>query len=70
MTHRTITHADHMCLEENEIVMLIESHDMEGSGIYVWLRGPRVVWQILTDEAFEKSWEAVELHLGRSINRR
>lgn len=60
-TDRTITYADHASILSGEIVLLVEYHDMGDAGIYIWLWGDRVVWQVLKDDAFAQCWKLIVL---------
>ena len=62
-TDRTITRYDHACIATGDIVLLVEYHDVGGAGIYIWLLGPRVVWQVLEDGIFKKCWKQINLNL-------
>lgn len=68
LTERTITKYDHACISPGDIVLLVEYHDIDGAGIYIWLFGPRVVWQVLEDGVFKKCWKKINLSLEVSIN--
>jgi hypothetical protein len=61
LTHRTITTFDHKRIEPPTIALLIEHHDMNDAGIWVWLLEEQVVWQIMKYELFVKHWEAIDL---------
>lgn len=56
---RTITHVDHALIEPETIVLLIELLDIGGAGVYIWLLGAKVVWQILSKKDFNKCWKMI-----------
>ena len=59
-SNKTIGYADHLKIDLEKIAILIEYSDIQRAGIYIWLLGEKVVWQVLNDEDFEDRWKHLE----------
>jgi hypothetical protein len=60
LSGKTIGPQDHKILEKEQIVFLIHYDNMDDHGIFVFLIGEKIVWQIMKIKEFHECWELIQ----------
>lgn len=56
----TITTKDHTTIDQGVFAILLQITLQTKSGIWIWLIGENIVWQIMSLEIFEKCWKEID----------
>ena len=56
----TTTEKVHTMIDQGVFTILLQASVQAKSGIWIWLIGENVVWQIMSLEIFQKYWKEID----------